>query len=552
MVSIRCCFGIGRGLISVDDVIERLSSSLEKHKHCDIIDVNPGIGLFSSKLHDVLKPRTHVLMEPDAAFYSKWLQPHIDSDPSYKVFPASGIVWSNLNKLSEEGYLPDQTRLPQGHPDLQKTNNTLLFVANLGYYPAKLYFGFSSVAQMVMHQLLSAARTNSLFHSYGKIRMLLWALDKEKAQMLPRVSANRRKAGIEAEIICENIYEIAGADATASVNKRERRRDAALDDQSAQRVRDTMIKMGIKTPPGRMGTIELEANGVDVEGGSNRARVRRKYRDYIAETEAKFERGELPEWTEDGQRSAEWLHVRKLKYQATMEDAKATKSDTFLPVYDSIMDGFRQLADDKSADREAKLAELTSRFVAWRDSVETLSPNSQASLWIRIQDRQLLNNSKPVLLWDRRLAEPLKVSSNEFFPQTDMCLLDMHPKATWPLFQGDRAGDYDFFEFILTGFFTAPTQSVARGLKAIAPGALEWIEPRCPSFTDVANGGSIDAEHLLVRTMSETMFKEMFEAWMSWPFKPSKAQLSLSMGSQAVGEELGLEFDGHVLEEPSL
>lgn len=80
-----------------DDIIERLKPSLEKHHGCDVIEINPGPGVWSSALHEVLKPRTHVLMEPDHEFFQPMLQPLLDADSSYKLVPKSGINWKHVS-----------------------------------------------------------------------------------------------------------------------------------------------------------------------------------------------------------------------------------------------------------------------------------------------------------------------------------------------------------------------------------------------------------------------------------------------------------------------
>src|SRR4051812_35259567 len=79
-------------LYILDDALTRLAQSLQNHGHCDIIDVNPGVGLWSTKLHEFIKPRTHVLMEPEWKFYSRWLQPLLDQkDSKYVLARYPGI-----------------------------------------------------------------------------------------------------------------------------------------------------------------------------------------------------------------------------------------------------------------------------------------------------------------------------------------------------------------------------------------------------------------------------------------------------------------------------
>lgn len=178
--------------------MERLKPSLEEYKGCDIIDINPGAGLFSSKLHNLIKPRSHILMEPDQGTYSQFLQPLVDEPGStYSLVPKSGIIWSELETIMNKEYLPHQEAYPASDPRLCEINKTLLVVANLAYHPEKPYKGFSSLTRMVLYQFLSAVKANSLFHRYGMVRMLLWVGDDERTKIIPRGLGSRRKAAVE-------------------------------------------------------------------------------------------------------------------------------------------------------------------------------------------------------------------------------------------------------------------------------------------------------------------------------------------------------------------
>ena len=65
-----------------DDIIGYLAPSLEAYKGCTVIDVHPGACLWSSKLHDFLKPKRHVLMEPEMLYYDAFMKPLLDQPGS--------------------------------------------------------------------------------------------------------------------------------------------------------------------------------------------------------------------------------------------------------------------------------------------------------------------------------------------------------------------------------------------------------------------------------------------------------------------------------------
>ena len=242
--------------MNLEDVVERLKPTLEKHIGCDIIDMNPGPGSWSAAIHRFLKPRTHILMEPEHLLYKPFLQPLLDADPSYKFIPQSGLVWKQLNRVLTPDFLPNQIELAPNDPDLEKPNNTLLLIANLGYNPKKRFGGFDSVAQLVSHQLLSASRSHELFHKYGLIRMLLWINDEERHLMFPKTVATRSKTAVEAELCCEDITEVASS--TSTVRERGTRFHE-IDLDSSSIALEKMKEAGLSTPEGRAGDLELEA-----------------------------------------------------------------------------------------------------------------------------------------------------------------------------------------------------------------------------------------------------------------------------------------------------
>ena len=533
----------------LEHVVERLAASLRKHKNCDIIDVNPGVGLWSSKLHNAIKPRTHILMEPDVELYMPFLDPLLKKQKStYKLVAESGIIWDSYKKLEAEGYLAHQKLLSKGDLQLEQSNDSLLFIANLGYYPNKAYQGFPSITTLMIHQLLSAVRTHSIFQSYGLVRMLVWMRDKEKRVVFPRVISQRKKFAVEAEITCNSIFEIAGSDELPSTWRREH----ALDLEGAQRVLGNMAKYKLKTPDSRIGKLEREASQKANKLIDASAATIRPFLKDLEEMEARFARREFCSYYDDegnpvylnsesmpakalrnGTRTPEWTQLLKLRYRLNQANSITDKLDYFLMEHDSLAAEYSKLQDSDSEEAQHKKAELDGRRSKWRVKVESLPGNLESLLWQRIDDRRAFRQDPPILLWDRREVEPLKVVDKDFFPHQEMCLLDFQPKSIWSVFKGKDISTYDYFDFMIAALYTNPTHSIVRGLKALAPGADEWIIPRCPSLTDTAKGGAIDLEQLSIRTLNQEMLRELMEAWMEWPFQPTKAEMMVRAGTRS-------------------
>lgn len=482
----------------------------------------------------MLKPRTHLLLEPDTELYKPFLNPLLEQkDSTYKLIAESGILWNTYKNI--EQHLAHQP-LAHDDPRVEQPNNALLFIANLGYYPQKSYQGFASITTLMIHQLLSAVRTRSIFQQYGLVRMLVWMQDKEKRVILPRVIPWRKKFAVEAEILCEKISEIAGSDELATIGRRER----SLDLDGARIVRSKMQEAGVKTPKSRMGQLEREAAGNGDE--DTRSGVVRPFLKDLEEMEAKYARKEFCSYHDadgspvyimpgdntkvhlrNGRRTPEWLQLLALRYRAAHLNKAASTNDQFLTEYDSIMDSLSKLEGSQGEEADEARTALRARKKKWLADMEALTGNQEALVWTRLDDRRAFRQDPPILLWDRREAEPLKVNTTDFFPQHEMCLLDFEPKPFWPLFRGQNSANYDYVDFVLAALFSHPTHSIVRALKSLAPGADEWIIPRCPSLRDTSKGGSADLDLLSVRTLNQEMVRELMEAWMGWPFRPTKA-----------------------------
>lgn len=535
--------------------MQRLAPSLEKHKGCDIIDINPGVGLWSSKLHDIVKPRTHILMEPDSSTYLPYLEALLNQkDSTYKFLPMSGIIWNNLNKLESDGHLPHQNLHPHDSPELEKPNNTLLVTANLGYWPRRPYIGFPSITTLVVHQLLTATRAHSIFQGYGQIRMLIWMHDLEKRIVLPRLIINRRKSSIEAEISCSYIHEVAGGD----LESENYRREQSIDILSGQRV--ALAASGPPTPPHREGILEREARTSQPTSAPTIG-VRRPYEDELTSLEERYAQGEFPEFYDEVQlhhratpehsldglrrRTEEFRRMQALRWRLKASGVVDDIIGTRLDAYEAMEREWVSLRASSAPDREAEMERVEEEIRVWRRALESGARTTMTAVIQRLEERRGYRAEPALLAWDRRLMEPLIVKADEFAPAQPMALLDFQPRSIWPSLRAEGLGCYDYFEFMLAALFVMPKQSVVAGLRALAPGAEEWILPRCPSLREVEVGGLVDLEMLTVRSLTEEMLREMFEAFMAWPFRPSKAEMVARGGSQDLHGDVEGEMDKH-------
>lgn len=538
---LQCCSMLTK---YTDDIIQRLAPSLEKYKGCDVIDVNPGACIWSKALHDHLKPRSHILLESDTGPYEPFYKPLLDKKGStYKLVPESGLLWQTWNSISE--HLPNQELLTPGDPRLDLPNHTLLFTANLCrlYRPHDRF----QLAHLFMHQLMSASRNHAIFQKYGLIRMLLWVEDSERYTLLPRVISLRNKYSAEAELSWESIVEVASGTELVSLKRREHQ----LELDRAMQVVGKMQIAGINTPKERAGPLELEArknieeinlddNSKEDALGKRVSTLNRPYVKELRELEARFQAGDLTKWMnldvklkkKDNTINPDYARMQQLQYRLNSDARSTNKMDDKIAQYMDIMEREQATQNLPAHEAEIEKAEVSRLFGKLKDDVDALFLNARDQFWLRVHDRLACQIDPPLLYWDRRPFEPLKIEPEEFHPKAGAAFYDIQPRAIDAVYRSME--NYDQFDYILGTLWQTPTQSILTGIESLAHGAREWLLPRCPSLTDVSRGGSSDLEYLVVRRLTQEHYKEIMEAWISWPFKPTFEQIMARTGTPLI------------------
>ncbi|KAK1569675.1 uncharacterized protein LY79DRAFT_571467 [Colletotrichum navitas] len=509
-----------------DDILKYIGPTLQRHRGCDLVDINPGAGVWSTKLHEFLQPRSHILMEPDADLYRPFLEPLLQRSNT-QLLPQSGILWKELNEAL--GHIQNQTPRPHDPAAVPERNDTLLLTANLAFYPKKRYRNFDSVAQLVLYQLISSIRNGNLFQKYGLVRMLIWTGPDEQYNFLAKTVQGRKKSVLDAEFACEWLAEVASRDMMLDTKPDARFvRDRWIDIDST---RDTMARMkasGLAIPEGRKHSItkRLEEEAAAYDGPQAGAQVSRLHRPYFAEIEA------LEQASRDGpldakkrarlsflRHQAERLEECVVNYHDLLEEMKAI-ARLRQRIYDSDSDG----------DKAAAEAEFAARDRAWNEKVGAFGKNFSIDFRLIRDNLHVFRQEPSALLWDRRPYEPLAVRADEFFPNAECTLLDIQPKAMHPLLRQtgpgtSRAGDA--FEMLQRSMFSASNDPISRSVERIWPGAAEGILPNCPSLRDPARGGVAGTGHgeICARALNEKQWTELLEAFMAWPFRPTYQQL---------------------------
>jgi hypothetical protein len=506
-----------------DDVLKYIKPSLARHEGCDLIDIFPGVGTWSQKLNEVLKPRSHLLLEPDEDFYRPFLEPLLER-PGTRLMPESGIVWEQLNKILNPAVLPHQVERKYRADETPPRNDTLLVTMNLSMYPTRKFRTFDSLSQLVLFQLMSSIRPGALFHKYGLVRMLIWMPDSEKGSVLPRTVQQRKKMAFEAEMATDYVCEVAGGeDESAAAPTHWFRRDESIDFESTKATLERMRQTGYVMPPGREPYHLQEF--LKYTKLHRKATMDSKHsidRPFMAELETleeefadgKFEKG-----------SQKYTRLKTLEYLRGYTARRSSTVVDLIQERDAAIQAYLKAGSD-----EKKLKKATVACHEWCNKVKNLESSLRAEILLQRDNLHVLRQDPPVLNWDRRYVEPLRARTDEFFPRIPCALLDIQPKAVAPVLRdmgpdSTRGGDY--FDLVLRGLTRRSVEPVSKSLDTIYAGAGDGVAPHCPSLFDPRVGGSPmpGIGELATRALNQRQLIEITQAWMRWPFRPQYSEL---------------------------
>lgn len=191
--------------MSIDDIVERVSPFLRRNAAVDILDLWPGPGLLSSKINDFLKPRRHVLIEPDLKLHKSFLEPLSERCPSYKLVSTDLTALRDWKTVLTE-HFPEQGP-PRKEPQAAlPKNNTLLVLANPpGPRSAKDHFSGARWMSVFLEECMRQAG----LHSYGSVRLLASLSSQDISAILPRHISARVRPSLLAEQVALHTFEVA-------------------------------------------------------------------------------------------------------------------------------------------------------------------------------------------------------------------------------------------------------------------------------------------------------------------------------------------------------
>lgn len=553
-----------------DDIIKYLAPSLEPYKGCSIIDIHPGACLFSSKIHEHLKPKRHILMEPEARYVEPFIQPLLDQPNSaYRYTPLAGAhpksYFQSYQEILGDGNLLPRPGLPAGDPKLRELDPSLLVIGNVDR--AFQMQNRLDLASLMMHQMPYSALSNQLFQRAGLVRMLWWIPERVVHQCLSRGPLVRSSFSTGIEMGTE-INEVAG---TVSVNDMQsaaqvsRKRADLFDHVNAQQVAQRMKQSGISVPKDR------ELLRVSTEEPATKGAHKSIFEDKITkpvEMLAKIDKmrarlNEVPRIAalkdQVPKRKGMLALNQSVEYPQCQvvvdsyrerKDVSRTRGPIFLDLQLQVMNLEFNYQNLKDADpTNPALETLRHAILTLDDDIHAVAVSVAVhQLWAisALNEEQLSFYQTPQLLpLDRRRFEPLKLSPTDFFPPTSrLALLDLVPK-TRDLSVPDLASSREAATVcaeMLRQLYAAKSKPVIEALDTFAVNAGQDLVPQVPAIYDVRRGGRLNPQRVSVRALTDGMVEGLVKAFFEWPFRPGTREVM--GGADDVGPEVDEEGEG--------
>lgn len=417
-----------------------------------------------------------------------------------------------------------------------KCNNNILIVANLAD-SSKKGSGKSSELVKKIASLTLGMQSKTGFHASGPVRILMWIPGYLRSSAIPCTVAYRKRFSLRLELAChvEEIIRCSG-----SLRVKETKRPEFLDIASSIRVLRKMEKSNIHIPHSRQDVIHRRALEFLEDSGSTNlddmnSMAPRAWHREMEQLEKDFRDGKFhrsfnvsadktsfsPEYLRLVELQRNWRHIQK---------NKLIMEDLFQEQY--VIDSLERDACKSELDaleRETKLKELTYFNERLNTRLEHMSVRVRGQYKHHRDERRAFFQDPPLLMWDRRMAEPVVAHENEIHPNLPFSLLDFqpHPPDLFPLTQ-EQLKQYDM---LMITFFEH-TDECLSSLDVTAPGAYNAIIPKVPALRDPLRGGRRDASLLQANMLTREMVYGIVKAWDEWPSRPSLAQLLYNTGSK--------------------
>jgi transcription factor 1 len=530
-----------------DDIIKYIGPSLEKYKGCDIIDLNPGACLWSQKLHDFLRPRTHVLFESTPQLWSEFQRPLLDQpDSAYKLFHGDMTYKPAFEELFNSGILPHQKPVDPEGPEPLQPNNNLLVTGSLMWDPKAPGMGFDSLGKQLVKLFSDGAWNNERYHKYGPVRSLLWMTEEDFKGAVPRSHYMYSKYSFTMNYLAKTVQVVTPGHAPKGPAYSTIGRKPQYEIQSVIRAMQRGQENGMKLPEHRRDCVHEMADEIaqrNLEQGKPvdtrlstvetiqylEQRVRDGKSTHGIDLERDIKAIQARQLLDDnphlglaigkrGQPIFNDLGIQTSRFTSSLRQSRMHRvhSAELAEAYEKMFDRECEILTMKDGPEkeEAKKA-LEGQSEELEAAVAAMHQALQTGVMSEANDRITLKSPVTRLQWDSRPYEPLVMQPDEVWPAKGACLIDLepHPRRTQRL---DWLLDFAY------ALFQSPNRSVKTALDSMQSGASSLVD-EVPSLTDPQRGGRLNMDHLKVSMLTNEMITDLFQAYCDWPFKDSAA-----------------------------
>ena len=506
-------------------MIQRLGPSLKRHIGCSIIDLNPGPALWSSKVHEFLQPRNHVLVEPDPTYHEAFLKPLLEAPGSRYHLRTWEIAKSfDLYRYIREGLIPGSQVNGNAGGTTAQRNDSILVLANTTRGGRKFRGRGKNESHFRAQLFCSSLQRMEGLNSQGPVRMLMWLPDGEKQSLLPRTVSQRTHLSLILDMYF-HVEEIVTASTQAKI-----RRETFIDIESGKKVARRMEEASIQIPQDRQDETQIRAQEA-LANPSREAAAQvkddpREWEKELQELEEAyankvFSKYALPGGGQGGvgPQTPQFKRLQVLRHLLTFVDKKRVTLDGLLAKEDQIDALQIELLHRNLTpkEREATIEKRDQIYNTFKDHTASSPALVPKQLAFQGDDRRAFALEPPLLMWDRRTAEPLLAGESEFYYTKRASLLDFQPLTPrpYPLTEDQ----WIYLDYILKTIMNYGNLTI-KHLQSVAPGAFEALLPHVPSLTDPLKGGRAKQDQLRARCITPEMAHGLAIAWEQWPLRP--------------------------------
>ncbi|KAK5082175.1 hypothetical protein LTR05_007318 [Lithohypha guttulata] len=552
-----------------DQAIDILRPTLPAPGTFDIIDIHPGAAVWSQTLNAALKPRRHVLAEPERDVYATQIEPLLNQPDSNYVYAEDFHA-----PFIQAGELPFSQHVQaksQAVDVRQSWNPQLIVTANL----ARKQLGPGTFAKTMIGQFCrSLTLTESKFvdyFKYGLYKLLVWVPIRDRVNVVPRSTAFRTRVQRHLDAAFD-VREIVSSFPGDGYDRQWNRPWYAAEIERTREVQERQRQAGFDVPVHRQQP-EPEPYSIAVDpvpenfGLLSRLRhkpdVIQEYLDLWDEVEKAH-----PEWMGNYLRQrAElglleelqiqpWLK-RRLKrtgfgvasYSPRLvphDDIRwkwmlmRNRMNTLYNRYNRVENlareqialekellNIRKAYPEDKGPYEARLQELKPAFEKIKTRHREMFKDNRSSYVKAIDDHRA--NIYGVLNFNRQDHEPLLCHKDlDFYPHQPLMLLELIPKASFvaSINTAERQICFDYINHMMnTGIYTTLQDVLERLVGSKNSAVYHDLLATVPKLTDPLYGGYHDLSDVRVRAIHADLLVELAVAYEAWPLRRDIAHM---------------------------